>query len=132
MNDFTHLNDLLRVITQPIETLEQAAQRRNKAAREIIYGAYIDGMEFLEQDGYCCADLFKTWGQFSRFEVLTEGDSEAIFKSLDAAMRNCTEANLIALGKIVRDEAIRYIAEAHKDDVEYVQEEINERTRATY
>lgn len=123
MNDMTHLNSLLQHVTQPLITVRD----RKVAAREIIHQAYFDGMECLEADGDCCADLFRLWPEHAKAESLVEGNTEAIFKSMEAAMRDCTEANLIALGRIVRDEAMAYIAACHKDDVEYVEEETNAR-----
>ena len=125
MNDFAHINALFEHITKPMYQPIQP----NRKAKEIISRAYFDGMESLAQDGACCADLLQTWGQFSKYEVLTEGNTDAVFKSLDAALRDCTEANLLALGKLIRDEAMEYIAKAHADDEEDIQEGINESRR---
>lgn len=118
MNDM-HLSAALTHITQPL-------YKPTLTPRQIIERAYRDGMEFLAADGACCADLLQTWGEFSKYEVLTEGDSNAIFKSLDTALRDCTEANLIALGRAVRDQAMDIIAASHSRDDEWVQEEVNE------
>ena len=129
MNDLAqaNLDSLMEYISRPLDP--KPNRKARGLAKEIISRAYFDGMESLAQDGACCADLLQTWGQFSKYEVLTEGNTDAVFKSLDAALRDCTEANLLALGKLIRDEAMEYIAKAHADDEEDIQEGINESRR---
>ena len=128
MNEMTHLQSLLDHVTgnKPIDYATERAKGK-KIARDIIWKAFSDGMETLGEDGECLADLFQTWPTYNKPEVLTETNTDAIYKSLDAALRDCTEANLIALGRLVRDEAAGYIASRHRNDDEEVREGMNER-----
>ena len=131
MNDLNAVIGFLKEATDDMaranyEASEQGARDRKTKARQIIASAYIDGMETLAGDGACCADLFATWQNYTRLEALAEVNTDAVFKSLDAAMRDCSDANLIALGRIVRDEAVAYIASCHRLDDADAQESINE------
>ena len=127
MNEMMNLQSLLDHVTgnKPIDYATERAQQK-KAARDIIEDAFRDGMEYLAEGGECLADLFQTWPGYQKSECLTETNQDAIFKSIDAALRNATEANLIALGRLVRDEAAGYIARGHESDVEDVQEQWND------